>query len=171
VLLVSAGTPTNEAYTLRVNGTTREVHDAWVGESLLYVLRERLGLPGAKAGCEQGECGSCSVFVDGALVCACLVLAATAVGTEIVTVEGLQPDARGTLTDVQRAFVEEGAVQCGFCTPGLIMAVHDLLARDPTPSDLAVREAISGNLCRCTGYGRVLEAVTAAIRAREAARP
>ena len=109
------------------------VADAWLGESLLYVLRERLGFPGAKAGCEQGECGSCSVFVDATLVCACLVLAAAAVGAEITTVEGLQPDERGALTDVQRAFVDEGAVQCGFCTPGLVMAVHDLLEPDPDP--------------------------------------
>jgi aerobic carbon-monoxide dehydrogenase small subunit len=159
-----------DPFVLRVNGVDREVCDAWPGESLLYVLRERLGLPGSKAGCEQGECGSCSVFVDGALVCACLVLAASAVGTEIVTVEGLQPDDRGALSDVQRAFVQEGAVQCGFCTPGLVMAVHDLLARDPAPTDLAVREAISGNLCRCTGYGRILEAVRAAVHARSEAR-
>ena len=158
----------NEAYVLRVNGADHPVADAWLGESLLYVLRERLGLPGSKAGCEQGECGSCSVFVDGQLVCACLVLAAAAVGGEIVTVEGIQPDARGALSDVQRAFVEAGAVQCGFCTPGLIMAVHDLLDRDPNPTDLATREAISGNLCRCTGYGRILEAVTATVRARSA---
>ena len=155
-----------EIYSLRVNGADHPVVDAWLGESLLYVLRERLGLPGAKAGCEQGECGSCSVMVDGTLVCACLVLAASAVGAEILTVEGLQPDARGALTDVQRAFVEAGAVQCGFCTPGLIMAVHDLLDRDPAPNDLAVREAISGNLCRCTGYGRVLAAVQDAVRER-----
>ncbi len=156
----------NEVYALRVNGQEREVLDAWLGESLLYVLRERLGLPGAKGGCEQGECGSCSVFVDGVLVCACLVLAASAVGADIVTVEGLQSDERGALTDVQRAFVQEGAVQCGFCTPGLIMAVHDLLARDPAPTDLAIREAISGNLCRCTGYGRILQAVQAAVEGR-----
>jgi len=155
-----------DPFVLRVNGVDREVRDAWLGESLLYVLRERLGLPGSKAGCEQGECGSCSVFVDGALVCACLVLAASAVGTEIETVEGLQPDDRGALSDVQRAFVQEGAVQCGFCTPGLVMAIHDLLARDPAPTDLAVREAISGNLCRCTGYGRVFAAVQAAVEAR-----
>ena len=148
-----------DPFVLRVNGVDREVSDASLGESLLYVLRERLGLPGSKAGCEQGECGSCSVFVDGALVCACLVLAASAVGTEIVTIEGLQPDDRGALSDVQRAFVQEGAVQCGFCTPGLVMAVHDLLARDPAPTDLAVREAISGNLCRCTGYEKILDAV------------
>lgn len=156
----------NEAYTLRVNGTDRRVVDAWLGENLLYVLRERLGLPGAKAGCEQGECGSCSVLVDGALVCACLVLAAAAVDADIITVEGLQPGPRGAMSDVQRAFVEAGAVQCGFCTPGLIMAVHDLLARDPAPTDLGVCEAISGNLCRCTGYGRILEAVRDAIQSR-----
>jgi carbon-monoxide dehydrogenase small subunit len=157
-----------DPYVLRVNGADHEVADAWLGESLLYVLRERLGLPGAKSGCEQGECGSCSVLVDGALVCACLVLAASAVRTEIVSIEGLQPDDRGALSDVQRAFVAEGAVQCGFCTPGLVMAVHDLLERDPRPSDLAVREAISGNLCRCTGYGRILEAVRAAVGERTA---
>jgi len=155
-----------DPYVLRVNGVERAVLDAWLGESLLYVLRERLGLPGAKSGCEQGECGSCSVLIDGVLVCACLVLAAAAVGTDIVTIEGLQPDDRGALSDVQRAFVAEGAVQCGFCTPGLVMAVHDLLERDPAPSDLTVREAISGNLCRCTGYGRILEAVRAAVKER-----
>lgn len=158
-----------EQYVLRVNGEAREVHDAWVGESLLYVLRERLGLPGAKGGCEQGECGSCSVLVDGALVCACLVLAASVAGAEVVTLEGLQPDERGALTIVQQAFVEEGAVQCGFCTPGLVMAVEDLLARDPDPDDLTVREAVSGNLCRCTGYGRVLAAIERAVAATGAA--
>jgi carbon-monoxide dehydrogenase small subunit len=155
-----------EAYWLRVNGADHPVADAWLGENLLYVLRERLGLPGSKSGCEQGECGSCSVLVDKVLVCACLVLAASVVGTEIITVEGLQPEARGALSDVQRAFVTAGAVQCGFCTPGLVMAVHELLDRDPAPTDLAVREAISGNLCRCTGYGRILEAVQVAVRAR-----
>jgi carbon-monoxide dehydrogenase small subunit len=157
----------SDAYVLRVNGTAHEVAGAWIGESLLYVLRERLGLPGSKGGCEQGECGSCSVFVDGALLCACLVLAAAAVGTEIVTVEGLQPEDHGALGDVQRALVQEGAVQCGFCTPGIVMAVHDLLAHRPAPDDLEIREAISGNLCRCTGYGRILEAVRATVRARE----
>jgi carbon-monoxide dehydrogenase small subunit len=161
----------NEAYTLRVNGADHRVVDAWLGENLLYVLRERLGLPGAKSGCEQGECGSCSVLVDGTLVCACLVLAAAAVNADITTVEGLQPEARGALSDVQQAFVEAGAVQCGFCTPGLIMAVHDLLARDPAPTDLGVREAISGNLCRCTGYGRILEAVQNAIQSRTGPEP
>jgi len=161
----------SETYALHVNGKDHPVTDAWLGESLLYVLRERLGFPGAKAGCEQGECGSCSVLVDGTLVCACLVLAAASVGVEITTVEGLQPDARGAVSEVQRAFVETGAVQCGFCTPGLIVAVHALLERDPEPDDLAIREAISGNLCRCTGYGRILEAVgVAAAKRREAAR-
>ncbi len=156
-------------YVLRVNGDEHAVADAWLGESLLYVLRERLGFPAAKAGCEQGECGSCSVFVDTTLVCACLVLAAAAADTEITTLEGLQPSARGAVTDVQRAFVETGAVQCGFCTPGLVMAVHALLETDPEPTDLAVREAISGNLCRCTGYGRILEAVEVAVAARRGA--
>jgi aerobic carbon-monoxide dehydrogenase small subunit len=147
-----------EQYRLRVNGRDHEVDAAWLGESLLYVLRDRLGLPGSKSGCEQGECGSCSVIVDGQLVCSCLVLAASAVGVEITTVEGLGgPD--DPLTTVQDAFVVEGGVQCGFCTPGLVMAVHDLLARNPRPTDLEVREAVSGNLCRCTGYGRVLAAV------------
>ncbi|MBA3281224.1 MAG: (2Fe-2S)-binding protein [Acidimicrobiia bacterium] len=155
-------------YVLTVNGTDRSVEDAWLGESLLYVLRERLALPGSKSGCEQGECGSCSVEVDGELVCSCLVLAASAVGTDITTVEGLQPE-RGGFTDVQQAFVDEGAVQCGFCTPGLIMAVHDLLDRTPEPADLDVREAISGNLCRCTGYGRVFAAVEAAVAVRHGA--
>ena len=150
-------------YVLTVNGDAREVHDAWIGESLLFVLRERLGLVGAKVGCEQGECGSCSVLVDDVLVCACLVLAASVGDREVVTLEGLQPGERGVLTAVQRAFVDEGAVQCGFCTPGLVMAVHDLLEHDAAPDDLAVREAVSGNLCRCTGYGRVLAAVRRAI--------
>jgi len=153
----------SEVYALHVNGRTREVRDAWIGESLLYVLRERLGLPAVKAGCEQGECGSCSVLVDDLLVCSCLVLGASVAGATIVTPEALQPDERGALTTVQRAFVDEGAVQCGFCTPGLVMTVHDLLARDEHPDDLAIREAISGNLCRCTGYGRVLAAVRRAI--------
>jgi carbon-monoxide dehydrogenase small subunit len=157
-------------YTLTVNGEQHVVKDAWVGESLLYVLRERLGLPGSKSGCEQGECGSCSVVVDGALVCACLVLAESAADSEIVTIEGLQPDERGDFTDVQRAFVDAGAVQCGFCTPGLVMAVHDLLDRDSNPDDLAIREALSGNLCRCTGYGRVLAAVDVVIASRSAGR-
>jgi carbon-monoxide dehydrogenase small subunit len=147
----------SEQYELQVNGQRHSVRDAWLGESLLYVLRERLGLPGAKGACEQGECGSCSVIVDGRLVCSCLVLAAAAVEHTITTVEGLAHG--GALTDVQVAFVEEGAVQCGFCTPGLVVAVHDLLARNPAPSDIEIREALSGNLCRCTGYGRILAAV------------
>ncbi|HMK13145.1 MAG TPA: (2Fe-2S)-binding protein [Acidimicrobiales bacterium] len=154
----------SESYRLTINGEAHDVHDAWMGESLLYVLRERLGLPGAKGACEQGECGSCSVVVDGRLVCSCLVLAAGAVGNEITTVEGLTAD--GSLSDVQQAFIAEGAVQCGFCTPGLIVAVHDLLARNPNPDPLAVREALSGNLCRCTGYGRIFAAVESAIRER-----
>jgi len=158
-----------ETYTLEVNGTTHAVDGAWLGESLLHVLRERLALPGAKSGCEQGECGSCSVLLDGELVCACLVLAASATGSEITTVEGIQPTGAGQFTDVQRAFVEEGAVQCGFCTPGLVMAVHDLLDRVPDPTPLDVREAISGNLCRCTGYGRIFAAVDAAVEIRHSA--
>lgn len=152
------------SYALAVNGVERDVEDAWLGENLLFVLRERLGLPGSKSGCEQGECGSCSVLVDGVLKCACLVLAAAAVGRQITTVEGLQPS-RGGFTAVQEAFVAEGAVQCGFCTTGLIVAVHDLLARNPAPTELELREAISGNLCRCTGYGRVLAAAQAAAEA------
>ena len=159
----------DEHYTLRVNGRDHDVESGWLGESLLYVLRERLGLPGSKAGCEQGECGSCSVLVDSTLVCACLVQAASATGREIVTVEGLGgPD--DPMTAVQEAFVVEGGVQCGFCTPGLVMAVHDLLARIPDPSELEVREAVSGNLCRCTGYGRILAAVEAAAKAGSAGR-
>jgi carbon-monoxide dehydrogenase small subunit len=156
-------------YLLRVNGHAHEVDAAWIGESLLFVLRERLGLSGAKPGCDQGECGSCSVLLDGALACACLVLAAAAVDREITTVEGLQPPDGGELTDVQRAFVDEGAVQCGFCTPGLVVATAALLNEGPETTDLGVREALSGNLCRCTGYGRVLAAVHSAAGARPAA--
>ena len=147
----------NEFYTLHVNGTRHEVTDAWIGESLLYVLRERLGLLGSKGACEQGECGSCSVLVDDELVCSCLVLAASAVGQAIVTIEGIAP--HGAPSDVQRAFVECGAVQCGFCTPGLIMAAHALLERTPQPTGSEIREELSGNICRCTGYGRIVEAV------------
>ena len=140
-----------------VNGAAREIDGVWEGESLLYVLRERMGLPGSKNACEQGECGSCSVYLDGVLVCACLVLAAQAEGRDIVTVEGL---AQGEdLHPVQDAYVQTGAVQCGFCTPGLIMATHDLLDRNPKPSDAEIREALSGNLCRCTGYEKILDAV------------
>ena len=148
-------------YRLRVNGADHDVADAWVGESLLYVLRERLGLPASKGACEQGECGSCSVLVDGALVCSCLVLAASAVGAEVVTVEGVGAD--GQLTDVQQAFVDHGAVQCGFCTPGLVITVHELLDRVARPSELEVREAISGNLCRCTGYEHIVQAIRAVV--------
>jgi carbon-monoxide dehydrogenase small subunit len=140
-----------------INGEPRHADDVWEGESLLYVLRERLGLPGSKNACEQGECGSCSVYLDGVLVCACLVLAGQAEGSEIVTVEGLA--AGDDLHPVQEAFVEAGAVQCGFCTPGLIVATHDLLARNPSPTDPEIREALAGNLCRCTGYEKVLDAV------------
>jgi len=141
---------------LTVNGERREA-DAWAGESLLYVLRERLGLPGSKNACEQGECGSCSVLLDGRLVCACLVLAAQADGHELVTVEGLGEEAG--LHPVQEAFAETGAVQCGFCTPGFVVATADLLVRNPRPSDDEIREALSGNLCRCTGYAKIFDAV------------
>jgi len=141
---------------LDVNGERREA-DVWAGESLLYALRERLGLPGSKNACEQGECGSCSVLLDGTLVCACLVLAAQADGHEVVTVEGLAAD--GELHAVQEAFVEAGAVQCGFCTPGLVVATAALLERRPDPSDDEIREALSGNLCRCTGYQKIFDAV------------
>jgi carbon-monoxide dehydrogenase small subunit len=140
---------------LRVNGEEREA-DVWGGESLLFALRERLGLPGSKNACEQGECGSCSVLLDGKLVCACLVLAAQADGHEVVTVEGL---GEGGLHRVQEAFVEAGAVQCGFCTPGLVVATAALLERRPEPSDDEIREALSGNLCRCTGYQKIFDAV------------
>ena len=175
-----------------VNGEPRVADDVWEGESLLYVLRERLGLPGSKNACEQGECGSCSVYLDGTLVCACLVAAGQAQGAEVVTVEGLAgggaavegvagggpaavegvaggglageglarggPGA-GRLHPVQAAFLEAGAVQCGFCTPGLLIATHDLLRRDPNPSDARIHEALAGNLCRCTGYQKILDAV------------
>jgi carbon-monoxide dehydrogenase small subunit len=141
---------------LTVNSERLEA-DVWEGESLLYVLRERLGLPGSKNACEQGECGSCSVLLDGKLVCACLVLAAQADDHDIVTVEGLAED--GDLHRVQEAFAETGAVQCGFCTPGLIVATADLLERNPAPSDDEIREALSGNLCRCTGYAKIFDAV------------
>ena len=148
-----------------VNGEPREADGVWEGESLLYVLRERMGLPGSKNACEQGECGSCSVYLDGALVCACLVLAGQAEGAEVVTVEGL---ADGELHPVQQAFLDAGAVQCGFCTPGLIVATHDLLARDPEPSEPTVREALAGNLCRCTGYEKIIEAVRLATERQRA---
>jgi aerobic-type carbon monoxide dehydrogenase small subunit (CoxS/CutS family) len=152
------------SYTLRVNGLERPVNEAWIGESLLYVLRERLGLAGAKGGCDQGECGACSVQVDGQLTAACLVPAALAADSEIRTVEGLTGD--GTPSDVQRALAESGAVQCGYCVPGLAMAVHDLLERNHQPTDLQAREALCGNLCRCTGYSGALAAVQAVSRSR-----
>ena len=143
--------------TCTINGEPREVDGLWEGESLLYVLRERLALPGSKNACEQGECGSCSVYLDGALVCSCLVAAGQAEGREVVTVEGLAPEEE--LHPIQEAFLEAGAVQCGFCTPGLIVATHDLLARNASPSDAEIREALAGNLCRCTGYEKILDAV------------
>ena len=137
---------------LRVNGVEAEA-DCWEGESLLFALREKLGFPGSKNACEQGECGSCSVLLDGTLVCACLVLAAQAPGHELVTVEGLR------FNRVQEAFVKAGAVQCGFCTPGFVVAATDLLERNSRPSDDEIREALSGNLCRCTGYSKIFDAV------------
>jgi carbon-monoxide dehydrogenase small subunit len=140
-----------------INGEPREVDGLWEGESLLYVLRERLSLPGSKNACEQGECGSCSVYLDGSLVCSCLVAAGQAEGRDVVTVEGLAPEE--DLHPIQNAFLEAGAVQCGFCTPGLIVATHDLLARNASPSDAEIREALAGNLCRCTGYEKILDAV------------
>jgi carbon-monoxide dehydrogenase small subunit len=150
-----------------VNGEPREAEGVWEGESLLYVLRERMGLPGSKNACEQGECGSCSIYLDGQLVCACLVLAGQAEGSEVVTVEGLA-DGEDGLHPIQEAFLEAGAVQCGFCTPGLIVATHDLLERDPDPSEAVVREALAGNLCRCTGYAKILDAVRLASERRGA---
>ncbi len=152
---------------IKVNGEWREA-DVWPGSSLLYVLREELGLPGSKNACEQGECGSCTVWLDGELVCACLVLAPQAHEGEVRTVEGLGSGEE--LHPVQEAFLEAGAVQCGFCTPGLIVAVADLLEHDPAPTEATVREALSGNLCRCTGYAKILDAVwLAADRMREGA--
>jgi carbon-monoxide dehydrogenase small subunit len=143
--------------TTTVNGTEQSADDVWPGESLLFLLRERLGLPGSKNACEQGECGSCTVYLDGEPVCSCLVAAGQAIGRDVVTVEGLASGQ--ALHPVQEAFVEAGAVQCGFCTPGLVVAAHDLLARVPSPSDLEIREALAGNLCRCTGYEKILDAV------------
>ena len=147
---------------VRVNGEDRTADDVWEGESLLYLLRERLGLPGSKNACEQGECGSCTVYLDGSPVCSCLVAAGQAQDRDVRTVEGL---AQGEALDpVQEAFVEAGAVQCGFCSPGLIVAAHDLLHRVPRPSDPEIREALAGNLCRCTGYEKILDAVRLAGR-------
>jgi carbon-monoxide dehydrogenase small subunit len=174
--------------TFTANGRTVEADDVWEGESLLYVLRERLGLPGSKNACEQGECGSCTVYLDGRTVCSCLVAAGQVEGREVRTVEGLAeadaPAGQATgeapgqaagagrpeaLAVVQRAFLDAGAVQCGFCTPGLLVQAHDLLERDPAPSDLDIREALSGNLCRCTGYEKIMEAVRLAATRRQEA--
>jgi carbon-monoxide dehydrogenase small subunit len=145
-----------------VNGEERVADGIWPGESLMYVLRERLGLPGAKNACEQGECGSCTVYLDGVLVCSCLVAAGQAEGRDVVTIEGLAEGDR--LDRVQEAFVAAGAVQCGFCTPGLVVAAHDLLQRNPDPVDADIREALAGNLCRCTGYENIIAAVHLAAR-------
>ena len=157
--------------TCTVNGQRREVDGVWEGESLLFVLRDRMSLPGSKNACEQGECGSCTVYLDGLPVCACLVAAGQADGREIVTVEGLAGGGAASpgdaaaagdadrLDPVQRAFIDTGAVQCGFCTPGLVVAAHDLLRRSPRPADPEIREALAGNLCRCTGYEKILDAV------------
>ena len=147
-----------------VNGEQRQADDVWEGESLLFMLRERLGLPGSKNACEQGDCGSCTVYLDKVPVCACLVAAGQAQDREVTTVEGL---ADGDVLDpVQEAFVEAGAVQCGFCTPGLVVQAHDLLDRVPNPSDPEIREALAGNLCRCTGYEKILDAVRLAASRR-----
>jgi carbon-monoxide dehydrogenase small subunit len=159
---------------LRVNGRAVTAEDVWEGESLLFVLRERLGLPGSKNACEQGECGSCTVYLDGRPVCGCLVAAGQAEGREVVTIEGLAGP--GALDPVQQAFLEAGAVQCGFCTPGLIVQAHSLLrdtvdAGRPVPSDAEIREALAGNLCRCTGYEHILEAVRLAAARKSAQRP
>jgi carbon-monoxide dehydrogenase small subunit len=153
--------------TCTVNGATAVADDVWEGESLLFVLRERLGLPGSKNACEQGECGSCTVYLDDRPVCACLVAAGQAEGRDIRTVEGLA--AADALDAVQQAFIEAGAVQCGFCTPGLIVTADDLLRRVPMPGDAEIREALAGNLCRCTGYEKILDAVRLAAGRRAAA--
>jgi aerobic carbon-monoxide dehydrogenase small subunit len=153
---------------VEVNGEQRTADDVWPGESLLFVLRERLGLPGSKNACEQGECGSCTVYLDGTPVCACLVAAGQVEGRSVRTVEGLA--AKDDLDPVQEAFVRTGAVQCGFCTPGLVVAAHDLVHRNPDASDPEIREALAGNLCRCTGYEKILDAVRlAAAKVKEQA--
>jgi carbon-monoxide dehydrogenase small subunit len=145
---------------LTVNGVEHDVDDVWELDSLLNMLREHLGLRGTKNACEQGECGSCSVYLDGELVCSCLVAAAQTQGRSVVTVEGLGSD--GDLHPVQQAFIDAGGVQCGFCTPGMVVAAHALLERDGRPDELTVREELSGNLCRCTGYEKILAAVNLA---------
>ena len=147
--------------TCTVNGSPAVADDVWEGESLLYLLRERLGLPGSKNACEQGECGSCTVYLDQVVVCACLVAAGQADGRDVRTVEGIAGG--GAPGRVQQAFLDSGAVQCGFCTPGLIVATDDLLRHSPQPSDPEIREALAGNLCRCTGYQQILEAVRLAV--------
>jgi len=152
---------------LAVNGAHHTIDGVWELESLLYLLRERLGLRGTKNACEQGECGSCSVYLDGVLVCSCLVAAGQAEGSSIVTIEGLAID--GALDPIQQAFLDAGGVQCGFCTPGMIMAAHALLAANPEPDELTVREELSGNLCRCTGYQKILDAVSIAATGLESA--
>ncbi|MBA2390199.1 MAG: (2Fe-2S)-binding protein [Geodermatophilaceae bacterium] len=154
--------------TMRVNGEPCAADDVWEGESLLYVLRERLGLPGSKNACEQGECGSCTVLMGGEVVCACLVGAGQAEGADIVTVEGLGDGEQ--LATIQQTFVDSGAVQCGFCTPGLLITAFDLLARDPDPTDATIREALAGNLCRCTGYEKILDAVRLAATRQSSSR-
>jgi carbon-monoxide dehydrogenase small subunit len=147
-----------------INGEARQADDVWEGESLLYLLRERLGLPGSKNACEQGECGSCTVYLDEVVVCSCLVAAGQAEGREVRTVEGLADG--DTLDPVQQSFVDAGAVQCGFCTPGLVVAAHDLVNRVASPSDEEIREALAGNLCRCTGYEKILDAVRLAAKVK-----
>jgi len=153
--------------TCTVNGAPAVADDVWEGESLLFILRERLGLPGSKNACEQGECGSCTVYLDDRLVCACLVAAGQAQGRDVRTVEGLAT--ADALDTVQQAYIDAGAVQCGFCTPGLIVATDDLLRRVPEPADAEIREALAGNLCRCTGYEKILDAVRLAAGRRAAA--
>ena len=155
-----------------VNGSPAVADDVWEGESLLFVLREQLGLGGAKNACEQGECGSCTVYLDDVVVCACLVAAGQAEGRNVRTVEGVaMKGVGGTLDAVQQAFLDAGAVQCGFCTPGLIVAADDLLRRVPAPTDLQIREALAGNLCRCTGYEKILDAVRLATARRSGGAP
>jgi len=153
-----------DTYEILVNGTAHKVEGAWLGESLLYVLRERLGMPGTKNACEQGECGSCSLLLDDEVVCSCCVLAVDAAGSQVTTVEGLT--ASGAASDIQATLVEAGGVQCGFCIPGFVVAIERLLATAPAANELEVREALSGNLCRCTGYGRIIEAVRAVQKQR-----
>jgi carbon-monoxide dehydrogenase small subunit len=160
--------------TIEVNGEDRTADDVWEGESLLYALRERLGFPGSKNACEQGECGSCTVYLNEVPVCSCLVAAGQAHGQRVRTVEGLASGTGDGLADeldpIQRAFLEAGAVQCGFCTPGLIVQAHHLVDTTPDPSDAEIREALAGNLCRCTGYEKILDAVRAAVREKAGAR-